>query len=491
MIRVSGFGVISMMYLCFMLAGVFGASEPVAAQEGFPRADGYRGIWYGNQPSGDLYHYKYSGGLGTYTAKHIPLAIYAPEVEKTFFCYGGRPAEENTLIIMVSYYDHRTDTVPRPTIIIDKKTSDAHDNPTIQIDDNGYVWLFVSAHGTARPSYIYKSVKPYEIDDFTLIKETNFSYPQPWYIPGRGFIFLHTLYRDGRILHWSTSPDGVEWSEPQVLSQIAQGHYQVSRVHDGTIATAFNYHPDTLHKARHESDADTKSNGRVNGLNYRTNLYYLESSDFGETWRTASGKAVATPLTAVENDALIYECESAGKLAYMKDLTFDRDGRPVILFIESNGYEAGPGNGSRIWSTAHWNGESWDIRPGPVSDNNYDMGSIYVDSDGSWRIIGPTELGPQAYNPGGEVSVWISIDEGATWRRSRALTAESPCNHSYVRRPVNANPEFMAFWADGHGREESPSRLYYYNDVLKRVFRLPWTMTGENARPEPVDIASD
>jgi hypothetical protein len=31
-----------------------------------PKADGYRGIWYMNQPSQDGYVYKYSGGLGTY-----------------------------------------------------------------------------------------------------------------------------------------------------------------------------------------------------------------------------------------------------------------------------------------------------------------------------------------------------------------------------------------------------------------------------------------
>ena len=54
---------------------------------------GYRGIWYYNQPSGDEYVYKYSGGLGTYCAKHRPFAVYRPEVEKTFFCYGGTPVD--------------------------------------------------------------------------------------------------------------------------------------------------------------------------------------------------------------------------------------------------------------------------------------------------------------------------------------------------------------------------------------------------------------
>ena len=52
------------------------------------RMDGYKGIWYTIEQSSE-YGYKYSGGLGTYTADHVPVAIYVPEVEKTFFVYGG------------------------------------------------------------------------------------------------------------------------------------------------------------------------------------------------------------------------------------------------------------------------------------------------------------------------------------------------------------------------------------------------------------------
>ncbi len=77
-----------------------------------PHDDGYRGIWYSNQAQGDEYVYKYSGGLGTYCAKHRPFAVYAPEVKKMFFCYGGSPKGKNTLVHMVSYYDHKTGMVP-------------------------------------------------------------------------------------------------------------------------------------------------------------------------------------------------------------------------------------------------------------------------------------------------------------------------------------------------------------------------------------------
>ena len=180
------------------------ASEILTLNE---KDTGYRGIWYMNQPSGDEYVYKYSGGLGTYCAKHKPFAVYCNKVNKTFFCYGGTTTDSNQkLLHMVSYYDHKTGMVPRPTILLDKKTSDAHDNPVISVDDEGYIWIFSTSHGTSRPSYVHKSTKPYDVNEFELINATksedsqevpmtNFSYMQPWYLKGKGFVCFFTRYR--------------------------------------------------------------------------------------------------------------------------------------------------------------------------------------------------------------------------------------------------------------------------------------------------------
>lgn len=452
----------------------------------FEKVDGYRGIWYANQPSGDEYVYKYSGGLGTYTADHIPLACYSPAVNRTFFCWGGVREGENNLLPMISYYDHATGTVPRPTILIDKKTDDAHDNPTIMLDDDGHVWAFVSAHGTARSAYIFRSTEPYEVDSFDCISETNFSYPQPWHIPGKGFFFLHTRYLGGRFLYWMTSRDGVTWTEPRQLSAVAQGHYQVSCPFKDKVGTAFNYHPATLSSNWNDPGRDNDANAQFNGLNFRTNIYYVETPDMGATWQTAAGEQLSTPLTDIHNVALVHDYESERLLVYINDINFDREGNPVILYITSKGYEAGPANGPRTWTTARWTGSEWRIRPVTVSDNNYDMGSLYIDDDGSWRVIGPTEPGPQRFNPGGEVAVWVSLDSGETWEKTCQITSGSPYNHSYVRRPVNAHPDFYGFWADGHGRELSPSRLYFCDKTGEKAFMLPEKMDEERAKPIPL-----
>jgi len=432
--------------------------------------DGYRGIWYCNQATKDEYKYKYSGGMATYPQQHIPIAVYSPQANKTFFCYGGTTARDATgkqeLLHMVSYFDHARGKVPRPTILLNKQTSDAHDNPTISLDDRGHVWIFSSSHGTSRPSYIHRSKQPWSVDEFERILETNFSYTQPWFVPGQGFLFLHTRYAGGRNLYWMTSADGRQWSEPHKLAKLDMGDYQISWRTGTRVATAFDYHPRPL------------------GLNARANIYYLETADFGRTWRTIQGETLATPITDTNSPALIYDSRKDGLLVYLKDLNFDTQGHPVILFLTSKGFEPGPENGPRQWQTARWTGKEWVFRPFTTSGNNYDHGSLYIEPDGTWRVIAPTELGPQPYNPGGEMVMWTSADQGATWKRVKQLTRNSPRNHTYARRPVDAHPDFYALWADGHGRQPSESNLYFTNQRGDHVWRLPKVMTTESATPE-------
>lgn len=411
-----------------------------------PRDDGYRGLWYMNQPSKDEHKYKYSGGFATYPQQHVPIAIYAKAVDKTFFVYGGRPKDRNSLLHMVSYFDHATSTVPRPAILLDKKTDDAHDNPVLSIDGQGHLWVFSNAHGTSRPSWIHRSVKPYDISAFERVLETNFSYGQPWWIDGKGFFFLHTRYKEGRGLWWMSSPDGRTWSAPTSLSHEELGHYQVSCAEDGRIGTVFDVHPKPV------------------GLNARTNLHYKETRDFGTSWTT-------------HGDVLVRDYKKEGLLVYLKDLRFD-EGKPVILYLTSKGYEAGPKNGPRQWRTTRWTGEAWVTSDFTTSDHNYDHGSLYVEG-GTWRVIGTTEAGATPHGTGGDVALWESPDRGATWAKVRVLT-RGPFNHSYPRRPLHAHPGFYALWADGHPLAPSASSLYFC-DREGQVFRLPERMDAANA----------
>lgn len=468
------------------------------------KADGYRGIWYQREKLDNEYKYKYSGGLATYCAKHQPFAVYSKKANKTFFCYGGTvknyhiennldvenldiqglPFKTPALLHMVSYYDHETGLVPKPTILLDKQTFDAHDNPVISMDDEGFIWIFSTSHGPLRPSYIHKSKEPYSIDAFEKIDAyrqqgdslkpfDNFSYMQAWNVPSVGFCNFVTIYENWRRhIFYIQSKDGKKWGELVKLSAFGQGHYQISAASPKKLCAAFNYHPLQA------------------GLNWRTNLYYIESDDHGKTWQSADGTSLELPLSTTINSALVYDFEKDSLLVYMKDIQLDALGNPLILFITSKGFEAGPKNNPRTWMTAYWNDGKWTISPITTSDSNYDMGSIYVEKDGTWCLIAPTETGPQPYNPGGEIALWKSLNQGKTWNKYKQLTKESPFNHTYVRRPVNADPGFYSFWADGHGRQPSESSLYFC-DQSGKVFKLPKKLSEAMEAPLEITLSGN
>ncbi|MCK8493422.1 BNR repeat-containing protein [Spirosoma sp. RP8] len=456
------------------------------------KASGYRGIWYFIGPTKNEYAYKYSGGLGTYPANHYPFSVYASAVNRTFFCYGGvTDSSSRDLCHMVGYYDHKTGLVSRPTLLLKKGTDDAHDNPVIQLDEQGYVWVFSTSHGTERPSFIHRSRKPYDISQFESIPATrldnkgqripfdNFSYLQTYYQPGQGFLNLMTHYdrdvlvyganKPRRTISFITSPDGTTWSAWQDLAIIEEGHYQTSGQWKNKVGSAFNYHPNTKVGA---------------GLDYRTNVYYVETDDFGKTWHTAGGESLKLPLAEVNNPALVKDYKSLGLNVYISDVNYDGAGRPIILYITSKGPEPGPANGPFGWHIAHWTGSQWGIYDVTQSDHNYDMGSLYVEGN-IWRIIGPAEAGPQPYGTGGNLVLLESRDGGKSWKSAKAITASTVRNQTYPRRPVAVHPDFYAFWADGNARQPSASFLYFCNQAGD-VFQLPAVMKADLEKPIPV-----
>jgi putative BNR repeat neuraminidase len=456
--------VVGLMLGCAAVGAQGGKGMADAHENTAERVEGYKGIWF-DLGQRSTYGSKYSGGLGTYTAKHRPLAIYSEEAQKTFFVYGGTTAgNERHLLAMVSYFDHRTGQVPKPVLLHDKEgVDDPHDDPSIALDERGYVWVFVSGRSTRRLGYIYRSLRPYDIAAFEQLAEEEFTYPQPCWIEGKGFLLLFTQYTNGRELYWRAgSADGASWNPNQKLAGMG-GHYQMSEERDGRVITAFNMHP--------------KGN-----VDKRTNLYFLQTDDRGETWTTVDGTPVTPPLADPACAALVHDYASKNRLVYLKDICFDRKGRPVLLYITSAHHQPGPDGDPRVWTIAHWSGAAWEFHEVTTSTHNYDMGSLYIEKDGTWRVIGPTEAGPQQHGTGGEMAMWVSKNEGGSWSKMRGLTRNSARNHAYARRPLNAHPDFYAFWADGNPDEMSESHLYFCN---KRgdVWGLPYSMEEDTATP--------
>ena len=237
----------------------------------------------------------------------------------------------------------------------------------------------------------------------------------------------------------------------------------MSNTKDGRIITAFNSH----YPKRY-----------VDG---RTNLSFLSTSDRGQSWQTIEGKTIPIPVDSMNKEVLVRDYQKEGLLVYLKDIQFDSAGHPVLLYITSRSFEPGPAGSPRTWTIAHWKNDRWQFHEVAPASHNYDMGSLYIENDG-WRIIAPTEEGPQKWGTGGEMAMWTSTDEGASWTKIKDLTTNSTRNHGYARRPLNAHPDFYAFWADGNTDSLSVSKLYFTNKDGD-VFELPYDMEKRQAKP--------
>lgn len=435
------------------------------------KINGYRGIWFElNQkyPYGD----KYSGGLGTYTADHFPVAIYSEEVNKTFFVYGGTiDKNQRHLLCMIGCFDHKTGMLEKPTVVYDKNgVDDPHDNPALLIDKKGFVWVFVSGRNTARLGFKYRSDKPYSIEAFSEITREVMTYPQPWQMED-GMIQLFTKYTGVRELYFETSKDGYTWTEDKKLSGIREkqdklgGHYQVSQKNGKVLGTFFNRHP----------------NGNVDK---RTDIYYLQTANMGETWINAAGQAIEIPLAEVENPARVMNYAEKGNNVYICDMGFDNNGFPVCLYVTSKGHLPGPESAPFMWHVTRWDGKQWITSEIGTSDHNYDMGSLYILPD-KWLVVGPLVNGPQLWAAGGELAFYESTDLGNRWTKTKQITCNSERNHDYVRRPQNARDPFYFFWADGNPHEFSISNLYF-SDSKGNVWQMPYDFKDDKVAPVPM-----
>lgn len=429
-------------------------------------AEGFFGVWYRNGPGHQAAPFKYSGGLATYPQQHRPIAIHRADVGRTYFAWGAsrsiptleesmRHGQPGHTIDAISYYDHATGTLAPPLHLVTRDWLDPHENPTIAIDDAGHVLMFCPGHGESRESCIVRTARPHDLTSFEMVRRfgpsEGFAYPQPWWVAGRGLVLLHTRYEGGeRRLAATSSPDGVDWSrwdEPTWVSRMAAGSYQISWADDaGRVATCFDVHP--------------TDRGDMPPLNYRRNIYYLETRDLGRTWRSAEGERFDVPAVDEDNDAQMLSTRERAWNVYLKDLCFDDRGEPIVVYLTCGGPEPGPEHGPHQWWIATRDAAAWTHTKITRSDHAYDHGELFQLVPDDWRLFAPTGVCIDRWGTGGQMHLWQSRDRGQTWADLGPKTDDQQ-SYTYARRPHHAQRDFAWLFSDGRANTPSPSTLHF------------------------------
>ncbi len=452
------------------------ASRPVELQpaaspvpQPVARAGGYRGQWFSPVQAAPLMGRRLSGGTAFYPSAHTPVAQYAAAAGKTFFIYAGAPdgAIANALPprMLIGYYDHRAGTVPKPVILLDQLPAGTYGAPALCIDATGRLWVFVSPLGTDQSGVLLRSTRPYEIDAWERVCQTEFTNAQPWYVPGRGLLVVHGLRAEEPTrVYFSISPDGLAWSKPQLLAGFGEGHAFISGRHQNKVGVALTYQPAGMPKDE------------------QTNLYYCETSDFGGSWQGYPRSSIALPLNSANNQALV--CDFGSQWRYfLRDLAFDPRGNPLMLYIMRHLRNSSPAPDTRIWYTSRWAIREWETTGTVRTDSDFDGGCILGEKN-IWHMVLPSIAEPQISTSGGSLVRWKTEDQGRSWYPQQ-LSFDPAVNHNWVRRVVEAAPELWFLWSDGNSRRPGESRIWL-GDRAGNALVLPTAMTADFQKPELV-----
>ena len=384
----------------------------------------------------------YSGPMATYCAWHRPMAIYAPEVNKTFFVFGN---PKNSPAI--GCYDHGRKTFAAPVLLGTNPDGDAHRNPTILIDGKGIITVFFGAH--FHPTRVVKSTRAYDISEWTAAAAIGpkTSYPQPWQLaPGEIFV----SYRSSPPAWcYRKSTDGAEsWSpEIQLIDFSGTSIYAVTIADTGPF-------PRKIHMAWSRMGGGTPEEIRTKALwARRYNVYYACSEDGGTTWERSNGSQYTLPIDEPQAEKLF---DSGTNGVWLKDIQLDSRGAPYLLFVDAN-----VTNYRCRWKVARLSTRGWAVSDVAQSDHMYDAGGLVILSDDDFRIWGPTGVS-QPYEDGGEIEEFQSTDRGATWARTNRLTAGSRYSHNQVKTVFNhQKDDFRVLWSYGDSNYPPATRNVY------------------------------
>ena len=409
----------------------------------------HRGIWYACGQVNTLpgHEHVYSGPMATYCVWHRPMAVYAPECDTTFFVYGNA---DNAPAI--SAYDHRRGDFAEPVVLGANPDGDAHRNPTLLIDTEGFLHVFYGAHG--HPSHVLRSQAPWDISRWEAradLDDPKGSYPQCWQLlPGELFV----TYRHAPGWRCRVSRDGARsWEPPLHLIDFPreQGFENMS-VYGISIAATGDF-PRRVHFTWSRLGGGTPEEIATKHLwARRYNVHYACSDDGGYTWRRSDGTPYDLPITE-ETAEKLYDCGEHG--VWLKDIQLDPAGDPFILFLDADvaTYES-------TWKVARRAGEGWAIVDVTGSDHMYDDGGLLVLGADDLRVIGPTTPS-QPRQDGGEMDEWRSVDGGVTWERTRRLTAGSRYSHNCVKVVHNHERgpgDLRVFWSYGDSTSPPETR---------------------------------
>ncbi len=323
-----------------------------------------------------------------------------------------------------------------------------HATPSLVVRNDGRIMVFYCGHGGRNLRY-RTSLGSEDISEWSEERsvETNtegwggYSYPSPVLLSGESEELL--LFWRGASFKpcFSTSADGVSWSDARPLLNI-EGIRRRPRPYIRVVSNRF----DTIHIAFTNGHPDEEP---------FSNIYYACYK--GGAFRRADGSVIGSLEDAeldLERCDLVYDARIDSTQSWVWDVAEDAAGRPIIA------YATFPKEDQHQYWYASWNGDEWEVRhvtaagahfpKAPADSRRFEAcysGGLTLDrADPSVVYLS------RPVNGTFEIERWTLSDDGTAWR-SEPITAGSLKDN--VRPCV---PEGRADWG--------PEAIWMHGDYV-------------------------
>lgn len=303
---------------------------------------------------------KYSGAFGTYTHKHIPLAV------KSYFGDIFSVRTDNT--VDGNFYVYAMKNNQSVLVHTIENWDDPHTNAIIHILNTGHVEVRIASRGLAhkfQSGVVLRSQTPFELD-FQCVEgcspnDVNYeAYPQMHYT-GWGNHLIYTKYEQ-------INNQGMNYRN--LYSRIGNNHKKLSNLAHYNVSY-YDPNMDQLCVASNTLLGGSPEN--------RVNLSVICTEYGQDTWKTTDNKLIDFN-SQDESNRIVYNTQNLGTYVYLKDMIAVA-GKMRVLFTETDSTD--PTTGTR-WLSEWIQGEG--VSKIAQVGHNYSAGA-YLKKNGKLFIV--------------------------------------------------------------------------------------------------------
>jgi len=362
---------------------------------------------------------------GAYCWFQDPRAIYVEGKYKRTYL-GWLTAEGK---LQIGYFDHDTKEVKVYTLK-EYWDIDDHNVPSFLVLPNNIIMVFYAKHNKEN-LYARKALAPENIfswsDEIIVSNMPKVTYSHPVHLSAENKIYVFWRGESWKPT-FSTSDDGINWSEPKILFQDIGREAKDIRPYIKVVSNS----KDEIHFAF------TDGHPRNEPFN---SIYYAcyKKGKIFKADGTEIGTLETLPVPHSKCD-IVYNGKLGNGRAWVWDIALDKDGKPVIVYARM------PQETEHYYCYARWTGEKWENNTltlagkwfpqtpkGTKEPEPHYSGGISLNHSNPDEVYLSKQVGEIF-----EIEFWKTKDNGKNWEHY-PITQNSNCLNVRPIVPWNYN----------------------------------------------------